>query len=72
MKERIRGDIICSDVRRVETGLAYKSRGASKLKKKAENRCPVCGRPLKPGQRVCDECQKVLDANPWLTVVDLM
>jgi predicted amidophosphoribosyltransferase len=41
-------------------------------KKQTENRCPICNNPLKPGQRVCEGCQKVLDANPWLTVVDLM
>jgi len=41
-------------------------------KKQTENRCPICHNQLKPGQRVCEGCQKVLNANPWLTVVDLM
>lgn len=47
--------------------------GVLELKKEEnKNRCPVCNNQLKPGQRVCEGCQKVLNANPWLTVVDLM
>jgi hypothetical protein len=34
---------------------------------KAARRCPVCGKPLGPGQRFCSErCQRV-DLGRWLS-----
>ncbi|MEN3007281.1 MAG: hypothetical protein ABC585_07435 [Candidatus Methanosuratincola petrocarbonis] len=40
-----------------------------KAKSKA---CPICHVPILDKERTCRGCAKVLEANPWLTVVDLM
>ena len=40
--------------------------------KRNNKECPICHVSIPLDQRVCSGCARVLEANPWLTVVDLM